>query len=233
MEIPLAFILYVTLFRLAIIAAGVISIFLGYRLFCRGVWPEAKGRDGTAVEAKLGGSSFTLKNAAPGTCFALFGVLIISLTFVKGSPEFTLEVLNTAGLMQEIRETRPDSQRIRIRGKEKTLHILTQEGIAFENKGETDRAIKSYQEAVALMATPMNHLAWQYQRQGKFDEALSLARLAVQLKPDEAQFLDTLAVILCKLGQRPEAVRYMEKAATLNPQEFASKLEAFKSGFCE
>jgi hypothetical protein len=39
-EIALPFIIYVTVFRLAIIAAGIISIILGYRLFCRGVWPS-------------------------------------------------------------------------------------------------------------------------------------------------------------------------------------------------
>ncbi|RMD51773.1 MAG: hypothetical protein D6828_06730, partial [Nitrospirae bacterium] len=72
MDIAFYFLLYVTVFRLAIIAAGVISIILGYRLFCRGVWPDRGSAQPTEVEAEIAGSHFTLKNAAPGTCFALF-----------------------------------------------------------------------------------------------------------------------------------------------------------------
>ena len=90
MDLPLVFILYLTLFRLAIIAAGIISLVLGYRLFCRGVWPsEGVRQDGereqTLTEARIIGARFTLKNAAPGTAFALFGVVIIVIcpNFVK------------------------------------------------------------------------------------------------------------------------------------------------------
>ena len=71
MTVTSAFIVYLTLFRLAIIAAGVVSIVLGYRLFVRGVWPEAKTSRGTSIDAEVAGSRFTVKNAAPGTCFAV------------------------------------------------------------------------------------------------------------------------------------------------------------------
>ena len=79
------------------ISSGVISIVLGYRLFCRGVWPSSNTSQGTDVEANVAGSRFKLKNAAPGTCFALFGGVIICIMFAKGSPELTLETLNKAG----------------------------------------------------------------------------------------------------------------------------------------
>jgi len=71
MEVTSAFLIYVTLFRLAIIGAGIVSIFLGYRLFVKGVWPDIVGGQGTDVDAKISGSSLTVKNAAPGTCFSL------------------------------------------------------------------------------------------------------------------------------------------------------------------
>ena len=65
MTLTSAFIVYLTLFRLAIIAAGVVSIVLGYRLFLRGVWPEAPSSQGTSIDADIAGSRFTVKNAAP------------------------------------------------------------------------------------------------------------------------------------------------------------------------
>lgn len=105
MDITHSFIFYLILFRLSIISAGVISIILGYRLFCKGVWPEI-GRGGTSVDAKIVGYHFTLKNAAPGTCFAFFGVLIISIMFVSGSPELTLKTLKeTKQLEESIQDT--------------------------------------------------------------------------------------------------------------------------------
>ena len=90
MTVTTAFIIYLILFRLAIITAGAISIVLGYRLFCKGIgWTERSGK-GTDASAKVGHFSFTLKNAAPGTCFALFGVVLISVMFATGGPELTL-----------------------------------------------------------------------------------------------------------------------------------------------
>ena len=94
MDIALPFIIYATFFRLAIITVGIISIILGYRLFCTSPLPDKESPDGTAFEARIAGSHYILKNAAPGTFFALFGVIIISVMLVKGSPELIFETLN-------------------------------------------------------------------------------------------------------------------------------------------
>ena len=234
MSIEFAFLIYLTLFRLAIIAAGVISIVLGYCLLCRGIWPDGGTRQETVVEAKVAGSSFTLKNAAPGTSFALFGVLIISVMFAKGSPEFTLEILHNAGIVSGTGESGTGMTRLVMRGNEdNTVYALTQQGMMYERNDEREKAFAAYQDALALMAAPMNHLAWLYQKQGKLAKGLPLIRLAVQLRPDDTNFLDTLAVILCKNGEHSEALRVMERAAELNPQAFRTKLEAFKAGSCQ
>ncbi len=100
MGIEFAFLIYLTLFRLAIIAAVVISIVLGYQLFCRGVWPRHGGQHGTDVTVEVAESRFTLKNAAPGTCFALFGVIIVSIMLAQGGPKLVLETLQEGGLVQ-------------------------------------------------------------------------------------------------------------------------------------
>jgi tetratricopeptide (TPR) repeat protein len=234
MDIASTFIIYLTVFRLAIIASGLVSIILGYRLFVRGVWPKGANK-GTAVDAKIAGSQLTMKNAAPGTCLALFGAIIVSVMFASGGPELTLNMLEKASQMEKNAasgESRADSSSsqwfLKMRGEERGgISTLTAQGIFYEGQRDTANAITAYQNAVALVATPMNHLAWLYQAKGRLEEALPLSRLAVQLAPDNADFLDTLAEILSKSGKRAEALPLWRKAARLNPK-YQPKLAEFE-----
>jgi tetratricopeptide (TPR) repeat protein len=224
-EIILWSIVYVALFRLAIIAVGVVGIVLGYRLFCRGVWVGVDTGQGTALEADIAGSRFTLKNAAPGTCFALFGVVLISIMLAKGPPEVALPDGTTADKEREIM--------IR-NNKKNTVESLIEQGNRYWQNQETDKAVGPYREAVALVVLPMNNLAWHYQAQRDFEKSLALARMAVMMGPDgedRAEFLDTLAVILCKTGQRDEAVSRMEEAARLK-EKFRDKVQKLQQGSC-
>src|SRR3990172_9230984 len=235
MDIASSFIIYVTLFRLAIIATGVISIILGYRLFCKGVFP-GEGDKGATVEADIAGSKFTLKSAAPGIFFAFFGVIIISVMMAKGNPEFSLEMLNKATLKTNDgskEEVEPEtSSKILLRGDNK-VELLTKKGINKEKQGNMDKAIEAYREAVNLVICPMSYLAWLYQKEGNFDEGLLLAQVSVMMNPNEADYVDTLAVILCKMGKREEALPLMKKAAELKPNKFSNRLENFQKGLCE
>ncbi len=73
------FLLYAAVFRLAIIATGTVCIVLGYHLFAaRFQFSGERPKDAT-FDAKLPGLTVTLKNAAPGASFALFGVIVISV----------------------------------------------------------------------------------------------------------------------------------------------------------
>ena len=65
------------------------------------------------------------------------------------------------------------------------------------------------------------------------DEALPLAQLAVQFSPENAEFLDTLAVTLCKSGKYSEALPVMEKAARLQPSRFRERLQQFTQDACQ
>lgn len=229
MAVASEFLIYVTLFRLAIITAGIISIVLGYRLFVKGVWPEVSGGQGTDVDARIAGSGLTVRNAAPGTCFALFGVIIIAVMFARGSPQLTLEMLSKAGTVEGEKGNKSVSTRLTLRGGESdSLKALTERGNYHAERNETAEAIAAYREAVTTVATPMNHLAWLYLQQGKIEQAFPLSRLAVQLRPDEANFLDTLAEILFQRGEHAEALKYMGMAAGLDPK-FRKKLSKFRN----
>lgn len=226
-----AFILYLTVFRLSIIAAGIVSIILGYRLFCRGITPEPGTGGGTTVEAGMGKNRFRLMNAAPGTCFALFGVFIISVMFFSGSPEMTLELIN--GVSQETAGNGNPAEKSRmsmtLRGDDSCgLTAAMEKGRYFERHGERDKAIQAYREAVSLVALPMNYLAWQYHSNGENAKALPLAAMAARLMPDDANCLDTLAEIKFREGAYAEALELMEKACRIDPK-YSEKLSRFRS----
>jgi len=238
-ELIKSFIIYVTLFRLAIISAGIVSIILGYKLFCRGVWPDINSSKETSLNAEIAGSRFTLKNAAPGTFFALFGVLIIAIMFATGGPELTLNSLKKSSEGGFIRAsdfgseergetvtTKEFSAKVRGQGTD-MLSIAISKGKEFEQREEFDQAIAAYKEALLIMATPMNQLAWLYYKEGKNQEALSLSQMAVQLVPGDADFLDTLAEILFQEEKYGEALQAMEKAVNLD-SSYRSKLGKFR-----
>jgi tetratricopeptide (TPR) repeat protein len=128
-------------------------------------------------------------------------------------------------------EERPSSQTV-LRGDE-TVQSLTNAGIDYEKQGKQHDAMEMYRKAISPAAEPMNYLAWLRQEQGNFEEALPLAQVAVMMKPDDADAIDTLAVILCKTGQNQDAVRWMERAADIQPQRYQQKLGVFQSGNCQ
>jgi hypothetical protein len=78
MDLVTSFVVYLLAYRMAIIGAGVVSVVLGYRLFLQGVWPGSGSAPASDLEARVAGHQLTFRNAAPGTCFALFGAVIIT-----------------------------------------------------------------------------------------------------------------------------------------------------------
>ena len=88
MSVELAFLIYAIAFRLAVMAVGGVTIVLGYKLFVRGVYGNS-----TDIEGRLGEYGLTIKNAAPGTAFCAFGVILVATMVIAGSPSYTREKL--------------------------------------------------------------------------------------------------------------------------------------------
>jgi hypothetical protein len=212
------FYIYATIFRLAIIAAGVVSIVLGYRLFCKDNWADTPMK-GTDVETKIPGASFKFRNAAPGTVFALLGIIMIAFMLAQGMPYLKLEDENTQKTHDNGRvmmETRGKAQKCR-------EHI---------NNLELDKAIKVCSEPIVSSTEYMNDLAWIYKHQEKFVEAFPFAKMAVMMtSPQHNQYeayLETLSIILCKVKQ-PDLV-WMEKSIEQTPgyKEFSKELSKLR-----
>ena len=71
------------IYKLTTLLSGVFSIFLGYKLFIKGIFVASGDLDISVDTKKL-----TLTSAAPGTFFTLFGAIIICIAIFKG---FTIE----------------------------------------------------------------------------------------------------------------------------------------------
>lgn len=79
MDIQTHIVISLTSYKLASLLSGCAFAYMGYRLFLNRVC----GRSGD-LEAEFGDNKLVLKKAAPGTFFALFGAVIISVTLYKG-----------------------------------------------------------------------------------------------------------------------------------------------------
>ena len=227
MDLAASFVVYLLVFRLAIVAAGVVSVVLGYLLFVTGVWSgpgHASGAaSGSELEARAGGYRLTIRNAAPGTCFALFGAAIISTMLVQGRPELVLRNLS------QLPESGIQSTELQMRGdRQDAVRMATQRGLQFEEQQNAGGAIAAYEEALAILAAPMNNLAWLYLKDRRPVDALPMSRVAVALTPLNANHLDTLAEVLHELGEHPEALSVGERAAKLDAR-FADKLPKYKT----
>lgn len=220
----LYFILYVITFRLGIIAAGIIAIILGYRLFCKGVWPD-KTKQQTSALLDTGSFKFIIKNGSPGIFFALFGSIIISVMLMQSTPELIVE--SSDGRASKIIRGEKD-----IVTEEMNILLLNEKGVNYEEQGDYQNALNCYTEAVRMASIPINNLAWRLQERGKYESAIQLAKVAVLMEPEKDDFLDTLIVSLCKNRQGNEALRIISEKKNIS-KELQARIARIKAGFCE
>jgi len=240
MDLLTSFLIYATLFRLAVIAAGALIIVLGYRLFLQGL---ASG-DETDASLEGGGFKLALKNAAPGTSFALFGAVLISVMVIQGSPELDINnaapvtAAGPAGLQQS-------AGSLRLRGDDspavvppaqtevgEQLHALSaaaseqllQAGIQRELQEDFSGALEAYLLALSMpvrpmphLANPLNQMAWVYHQQAEPDLALPLALLAHQINPSSIVVMDTLARVYVQLEQFDKAQVLLDRVLQIDP----------------
>ncbi|WP_197027545.1 hypothetical protein [Marinobacterium lacunae] len=79
MDIKSQIIISLTSYKIISLLVGAAFAYMGYRLFSAGIWGHAG-----EVEGEFGDNKLVIKKAAPGTFFALFGAIIVSITLYKG-----------------------------------------------------------------------------------------------------------------------------------------------------
>lgn len=179
---------YLTIFRVSIVVAGIISIVCGYRLFLAGVFRLPSGASPTEIAGRFGGVELTLKSSAPGTCFALFGVIVIGIMIVSAPPEFGRSRSASVSPSGELKVT----EELKMRGEAIGIGELVDQAKQEEKQGNKKKAMEVYEKALRVIAEPLNNLAWLYHEAARDKEAVLLAQLATQFAPAEAEFADTL-----------------------------------------
>jgi hypothetical protein len=220
MDLTAQFLIYATLFRLAIIGAGAFAIVLGYKLFVRGVMPESR----TDSELQAGEIRLTVKNAAPGTCFALFGAVMVGVMLIQGNPELLLDRKTSDGSDQHITLRGDDPSPVAPAAVNGTGFRHYVDGILDGSKdvdaaiGEQAQALKG-NTTLADAAAPLSHLAALYLAEDKrvdaelAGKALGLTEVVYQVAPSNADNLAAMAWAQWYLGDRDRAERAMAKAA--------------------
>jgi tetratricopeptide (TPR) repeat protein len=92
-------------------------------------------------------------------------------------------------------------------------------GTAYDKLNRFDDVVRAMEAAIALdphHADALNYLGYSYAERGtKLDQALSLTKRAVALKPDNGYYVDSLGWALYKAGMVEEALKEIERAITL------------------
>lgn len=222
----IAFLIYTALFRLSVIATGGVFVYLGYRLFVLGVMP----RDGSEIDAQGGNVRLSVKNAAPGTCFALFGAAMIAIMLLQGNPEHIREQRHSDG-GATTSEYRGDTG-VGLRGT-----LVQPDQTADDIDDAIERHSSDLAEATSLDQVTLSiaglAAAYVANEDGvdtkRTAKSLALTEVVFQLDPNNASNLATMARARWHLDERDGAIAAMTEAARLD-RRFAEDLGRMKEG---
>ncbi len=98
-----------------------------------------------------------------------------------------------------------------------------------------DKIYQRSQQAIEVFpnsASLHNNIAWTAARcDRRLEDALRLAKRAVELEPESAAYIDTLAEAHFRLGQRDEAIRHAKRCLEIEPDNdhFQKQLKRFET----
>lgn len=207
------FLLTSTAFRIAVIAAGFSTAYLGYRLLLRGVGSDQP--QSTDAVAKIGHFKVSFTRLAPGSIFALFGMALLGWMVHDGSPQFKSSAS-------------PSGTSLVMRGGQASELIQFDKANRLLEAGNKLEALRAYQEFTDSFAVSANNMATLLIDSSRFDEAITLSRLSVALSPENHEFLDTLVTVLARSGDKEEARRVLKRAINLAPESERPAIKAIE-----
>lgn len=103
--------------------------------------------------------------------------------------------------------------------------LLFLKGVYLEKLGEISECIKTMKEVIAIdpaNSSALNFLGYLYAERGEnLEEAEKLIVRALQLKPNDGFYMDSLGWVYFRKNDLPKALKYTEQAAKIEPQEGA------------
>jgi len=247
MKIEIFFFIYAIIFRISVLIAGIISIIIGYKLFLKGLYSEHISNNAN-LDASIGEWKITLKNAGPGTFFALFGLIIIHSMIQNGNPELVIEKYsNKEKLFQPSEVVKADvAKSTTTQDKSSTNNIIHKssyrnideecqycnilDSVTHYRNQNDENLIKTYKNALELTCVPLNELAWLwFKNDNNLEDALILTESAIIFNPKDATYWDTKAEILFKLKRYQKAYDAIEQASKLDSSNYYyKKMQNFK-----
>lgn len=96
------------------------------------------------------------------------------------------------------------------------VQLLGMIGLIYDNKKQYEKSDYIYERAVQIDSTDalvLNNFAYSLAVRGvRLDEALKMAKAAVEVQPDSPSYLDTIGWVYFKLGNYEKALKYISKA---------------------
>jgi tetratricopeptide (TPR) repeat protein len=200
MEISYGFLLYATLYRLAIIILGAGCFILGYRLIIN----DPIGQGKTKAIFENGGFKVTLINFWPGIYFALFGTIVIFLMIWQGNPYMVMKELSEAKSTVD-KENYRHVRMTEIRGNESDINYQ----YSWDKLSKPDLRLSDATKYIRTIAN-------KWKSENRIGEALAYARLVVNVEPLNAENWVFLSELFQADGEHENAMQAMQKAAELN-----------------
>ena len=167
-----------------------------------------------AQAMKAFGRAVELAPSRFDACVTIAAILLSKDMYAESIPYFEKAIAIPPGSSD-----RPDETMDNIWDSELYLSI----GGAYYGMGRIEDAENAYREALKLNpknSTAYNDWGYMYADNGiKLDEALKLTKRAVEMRPREGAYVDSLGWALFKKGRNAEALKTLIKAAKLSPSE--------------
>ncbi|WYD81729.1 MAG: hypothetical protein V8K32_04955 [Candidatus Electrothrix gigas] len=205
-------IIYLLVFRLAVLLLGGLCIFWGYRLFLSvrqqaGSSPDTADQ-GSELHGKLGTSELTIKSTAPGIFFAAFGAIIVIAVLAGQQPTVAYDT-------QQSQPSPPQAGQ-----PSEPIPIVTQQSVAMR-----DTAPSSH---VSSDAGTEDY----YRIAKSVKNAIEDLRSTTSLVPDNPDYHDLLARLLFAWGESEKAVAEQQRAVKLveeaRREDFQARLDLYE-----
>lgn len=200
-------IVYLLVFRLAVLVLGGLCIFCGYRLFLVR-WQRKDGADdqGGELSGKIGSSELTIKSAAPGIFFSAFGAVIVIAVLAGNQPDVKYD--------EQRSSPQADSQ-----GKGTAQAVATARGVYLRDPPRS--------------SVPQDAGAASYSRIVRdLPEAIEQLKTAVNLVPDNPDYHDLLARLLFAWGEADKAAAEqrlaVDKVDAARKADFQARLDLYE-----
>lgn len=199
-------IIYLLVFRLAVLLLGGLCIFCGYRLFLvKGRRQTGSTEQGGELHGKIGGSELTIKSAAPGIFFSAFGAAIV------------IAVL--AGSQPNVNYDEQQQSNAQAAGQSQGPQEVAQKTVSLRDPPRS--------------SVPQDAGAATYSRiVRELPEAIEQLKTAVSLVPDNPDYHDLLARLLFAWGEADKAAAEqrsaVKKVDAARRADFQARLDVYE-----